>query len=144
MPAFGRRSQHQLRTCIPELQAVFERVVLTYDCSILTGHRGETAQNGAFDDGLSKVRWPDGEHNEYPSKAVDAAPYPIAWGGPLIVQGELSKANLNAILRFHHFAGFVQAIAESMGTPLRWGGDWDSDRDLADQTFNDLIHFEVR
>lgn len=26
---------------------------------------------------------------------------------------------------------------------IRWGGDWDRDHDVKDQTFNDLVHFEV-
>jgi hypothetical protein len=29
------------------------------------------------------------------------------------------------------------------GINLRWGGDWDRDSDLKDQTFNDLGHIEV-
>ncbi len=34
-------------------------------------------------------------------------------------------------------------IASQMGTPLRWGGDWDGDTELRDQKFVDLPHFEV-
>jgi len=45
---------------------------------------------------------------------------------------------------FYHFAGFVLGIAAVMGIELRWGGDWDMDDDLHDQTFNDLVHFELK
>ena len=45
---------------------------------------------------------------------------------------------------FYHFAGFVLGIAASMGFELRWGGDWDMDNDLHDQSFMDLVHFEIK
>lgn len=129
MPHFGRRSLHRLRTADPRLQTLFTRVVQTYDCTILEGHRGEEAQNAAFAAGKSKLRWPNGNHNAYPSKAVDVAPYPVDWSDTK---------------RFYHFAGFVQATAAELGIPIRWGGDWDRDYDLNDQRFNDLVHFEIK
>lgn len=142
MPHFGRASMHHLRTVSEPLRRLFEKVVETYDCSITQGHRGETAQDHAVKMGRSKVSWPNGRHNRYPSEAVDVAPYPIDYGGPLIQNGQLVKANLNALLRFYHFAGYVQGVAKQMGVPIRWGGDWDRDLDLFDQTFMDLVHFE--
>jgi len=120
---------HRLRTCDSWLQRLFERVVLQYDCSVLTGHRGEEAQHEAFLSGKSKLDWPDGNHNSYPSRAIDVAPWPIDW--------ENRK-------RFYHFAGYVLGVAEILAIPIRWGGDWDSDYDLDDQTFNDLVHFELQ
>ena len=57
------------------------------------------------------------------------APYPIDW---------------NDKERFYFFAGYVKGIASQMGIELRWGGDWDSDNQLHDQTFMDLPHFELR
>jgi hypothetical protein len=129
MPKFSRRSLNRLRTCDPRLRALFERVVETYDCTIICGHRGETAQNAAADAGRSQKRWPDGKHNSYPSKAVDVGPWPLDW---------------NDKVKFYHLAGYVQAIAEDMGVPIRWGGDWDSDLDLHDQTLYDLGHFEIK
>ena len=128
MPAFSRQSLHRLRTCDPRLQRLFERVVLDVDCSILGGHRGEQAQNEAFEDGLSQLKWPEGKHNAYPSRAVDVAPYPIDWKN---------------IKRFYWFSGYVLGVAQQMRIPLRWGGDWDRDDDLDDQDFNDLPHFEI-
>jgi hypothetical protein len=31
-----------------------------------------------------------------------------------------------------------------MGIGLRWGGDWDSDKDFSDQNFDDLVHWELK
>lgn len=128
MPHFSQRSLSRLRTCDPRLQALFEDVVVWFDCSILCGHRGEEAQNAAFESGASEKRWPDGEHNSYPSKAVDAMPYPINWSDRE---------------RMSFFAGVVVGMARARGLTLRWGGDWDQDTQLADNVFDDLVHFEL-
>lgn len=129
MPTFGSRSRQNLDTCDPRLQRVFERVVETYDCTVICGHRGKADQEAAVAAGHSKTPWPKSRHNELPSEAADVAPYPIDWYNTK---------------RFYHFAGYVLATARGMGIELRWGGDWDGDNDLDDQTFMDLVHFELK
>jgi len=143
MPKFSQQSKSNLRTCDIRLQELFCEVIKVYDCTILKGHRDKTEQNRAYYTGRSKLKWPKGRHNRLPSLAADVAPYPIDWGGPLLRDGGLDKKNLEARLRFYHFAGYVQGIASSMGISLRWGGDWDGDFRFNDQTFNDLVHFEL-
>lgn len=128
MAEYGSRSRSNLETAHRDLQKLFNIVILHYDCSILEGHRGEFDQNKYYDEGKSKLQWPASKHNKSPSLAVDAAPYPIDWRDEK---------------RFYHFAGFVKGCAAMMGLKLRWGGDWDSDNDLNDQTFMDLCHFEI-
>jgi len=129
MPAFSRVSLERLRTCDVRLQQLFERVVQTFDCSILEGHRGKEAQNRAYAERRSKLRWPESEHNTCPSRAVDVAPYPIDW------------KNRD---RYVLFAGYVLGTAAELGIPLRWGGDWDGDRDPRNERFQDLVHFELK
>lgn len=129
MPSFGTRSRRRLSTCHPDLQRLFNAVVKHFDCIILEGHRGKYRQNKLFDQGDSEVRFPDGRHNKKPSKGIDAAPWPIP--------------DWEDLKSFYYFSGVVRGIARSMGIRIRWGGDWDSDNDLNDQTFNDLIHFEL-
>ncbi len=129
MPRFGTGSMERLETCHSDLQRLFIEVVKTIDCKILEGFRGQEAQDTAFREGRSKIRWPNGNHNKKPSTAVDAVPYPIDWDDKK---------------RFHVFAGFVMGVASQMGIKIRWGGDWDSDWDYRDQRFHDLPHYEVR
>ena len=129
MPRFGSRSKKRLATCDDRLQDLFKEVVKHFDCSVIQGHRGKADQNKAFDEGRSKLRYPDGNHNAVPSKAVDVAPYPIDW----------SDRD-----RFHYFGGFVLGIASQMGLKIRWGGDWDRDTQVKDNKFDDLPHFEIR
>lgn len=129
MPKFGPHSRARLATCDTRLQELCCRALLVgMDFSVLVGHRGEVAQNAAYDAGLSKVRWPNSKHNKVPSLAVDVAPYPIDWEQPF---------------RFYHLAGVFRSIAFEMGLVVRWGGDWDGDWVLNDETFFDLGHFEL-
>jgi peptidoglycan L-alanyl-D-glutamate endopeptidase CwlK len=129
MPRFGKRSISRLKTCDQKLQELFYEVVKHFDCSIIEGHRGEERQNKAFADGNSKVKYPNGKHNQNPSVAVDVAPYPIDW----------SDRD-----RFHYFGGFVLGVAKEMGMNIRWGGDWNQDTQTKDNKFDDLVHFEIK
>ena len=128
MPSFSERSKDRLSTCEPKLQELFNAVVGQFDCTILEGHRGQERQDRLYDERRSQLRYPNGRHNKLPSQAVDVAPYPVDWQN---------------IRRFYLFAGYVLGIAEGMGISIRWGGDWDMDTEITDQTFNDLVHFEV-
>lgn len=128
MPSFGKSSQDKLATCDPRLQKVFNEVVKYFDCTVIEGHRGEEAQNKAFAEGKSKLKYPQGKHNKIPSLAADVLPYPIDW---------------NDTNRMRYFAGFVVGIAATMGIKLRWGGDWNQNTELKDNSFNDLPHFEL-
>lgn len=128
MPTFSETSRARLLTCHPHLQAVFNKVIQLRDCTILCGHRGQAEQDEALRTGKSKLAWPKSKHNALPSRAVDAAPYPLDW---------------NDADRFRVFGGFVLGVSASMGIPLRWGGDWDGDMTNKDQPFHDLPHFEL-
>ena len=129
MPRFGKRSISRLKTCDQKLQELFYEVVKHFVCSIFEGHRGEERQNKAFADGKSKVKYPNGKHNQNPSIAVDVAPYPIDW----------SDRD-----RFHYFGGFVLGVAKEMGMNIRWGGDWNQATHTKDNKFDDLVHFEIK
>jgi len=128
LPSFSERSKDRLSTCEPKLQELFNAVVGQFDCTILEGHRGQERQDRLYDERRSQLRYPNGRHNKLPSQAVDVAPYPVDWQNTR---------------RFYLFAGYVLGIAEGMGISIRWGGDWDMDTEITDQTFNDLAHFEV-
>ena len=129
MPRFSTRSKSRLHTCDERLVDLFNEVVKGFDCTIIEGHRGKKAQNEAFNKGNSKVKYPNGKHNQSPSVAVDVAPYPIDW----------SDRD-----RFHYFSGYVLGIASQMGLKIRWGGDWDMDTKTKDNKFDDLVHFEIK
>ena len=128
MPKFGKKSRERLATCDERLQRVFNEVINYVDCSVLEGHRSAERQDKLFEEGKTKVKYPNGRHNANPSRAVDVVPYPIDWKDRE---------------RFHLFAGFVLGIAYSMDIALRWGGDWNQNFEVDDNQFDDFPHFEL-
>lgn len=135
MPKFSKASAEKLRTCSPELQILFNCVIKYFDCTIICGERGKEAQNRAYVDGFSTVKYPNSKHNSSPSKAVDVVPYPVEW--------------MNTD-RMRYFIGFVKGIAKIlkeyglMEKEIITGIDWDNDTDLSDTRFKDFPHFEVK
>jgi hypothetical protein len=139
MPNFGKASRAKLDTCDPRLVAIFEEVVRVYDCSIEGGGRTMEEQEDNVAKGVSKTL--ESKHVITPahplSRAVDVAPYPVVW------PQASTPSYIHDVGRFYHFAGYVKAKAKQLNIKIRWGGDWDSDGDFTDQTFDDLDHFEL-
>lgn len=141
MPSFGKTSKMRLDTCEKELQLLFNKVIKYYDCIIIQGHRSIEEQQRLFKEGKSKIDGISrkGNHNYYPSRAVDVAPY----------FSKTPHVRWNDSNSFYHFAGFVRGVAQllhdtgTMQYRLRYGGDWNQNMNIHDQTFNDLVHFEL-
>jgi len=135
MPRFSETSLNRLETCHLDLQVLFKEVVKTFDCVVICGHRGETAQNKAFNDGFSKVQYPNSKHNTVPSMAVDVIPYPIDW---------------KDLERMKFFAGYVLGMAQELlntgkiSHKVISGLDWDADTELKDTTFKDHPHYQLK
>jgi len=136
MPRFSQISRDRLRTCHRDLQVLFEFVIMNYDCTIVCGHRGEVAQNQAFEENRSQVQWPNSKHNKWPSHAVDAAPFERT-----AVDWDKTQSA--------YFAGWVMALAARLFDEgkithkIRCGIDWDQDNDVNDTKFWDAGHFEI-
>jgi peptidoglycan L-alanyl-D-glutamate endopeptidase CwlK len=134
MPSYSKTSRTMLAGCHRDLQVVFNFVIQSFDHSITCGHRGETEQNKAYNEGKSQLAWPHSLHNRYPSMAVDAVPYPIQWSNTP---------------RMRLFAGYVLGVSQALFAGgfithlILWGGDWDRDNEMKDNRFNDLCHFQL-
>jgi peptidoglycan LD-endopeptidase CwlK len=133
MAIFGDKSKEKLATCDPRLQALFTEVVTHFDCVVLCGHRSKADQDLAVRSGKSKTSWPNSKHNPVVSLAVDVAPF----------ERPKSPVDWTDRERLTYFAGYVLGIAKNKGIPIRWGGDWDCDTQVRDNTFDDLVHFEL-
>jgi len=129
MNSFSAKSQNRLNTCHPELIRLFNEVINHRDCSILCGRRGKEEQDRLFKEKKSRVKYPRSTHNRTPSLGVDVSPYPLDWGDTG---------------RFYMFVGYVQATADRLNIKIRCGADWDGDTETSDQSFNDLVHFEIK
>jgi hypothetical protein len=98
------------------------------------GFRNMAEQNEAFATGRSKLQYSDSKHNLIPSYAVDVAP----WHQPL------PHIRWEAEREFFFLAGLMTQAARSIGSTLRWGGNWDMDQDFYDSNVPfDLVHFEL-
>lgn len=130
---FGSTSLARLATCDPRLQVVMRAAIAQglMDMTVTEGHRDQATQDKYFNEGKSRVQFPNSKHNTMPSRAVDVAPY---------VNGNLSYDQRHCC----HLAGIILGIAASLGVKLRWGGNWDQDGEpVTDQDFQDLVHFEL-
>ncbi len=125
---FSSRSLNNLATVHPILREILYEALEVMDFVVLCGYRDEKAQNEAYENGTSKLQYPNSVHNTQPSRAVDVAPYRIDW---------------DDTLAFARLAGIIECLASQRGYRIRWGGDWDGDHRSNDQTFNDLGHFEL-
>lgn len=134
MPTFSESSKKQLATCHSDLQTLMNEAIKYIDFTVLEGHRGQAAQEAAFKAGNTKLHFPNGKHNKLPSLAVDIAPFPVDW---------------KDTERFVYFAGFIMGIAKMLLAQgkithtVRWGGDWNNNTLVKDETFRDYGHFEV-
>lgn len=128
MANFSDFSKTNLSSANKKLQKLFNEVIKNYDCRVICSLRSEDEQNRLYNEGKSKLEFPDSKHNASPSLAVDVVPYPIDW---------------DDIDRFVHFGGYVMGVADNLNINIRWGGDWDGDNDLGDQSFIDYPHFEL-
>jgi peptidoglycan L-alanyl-D-glutamate endopeptidase CwlK len=130
---FGKNSRNRLLECHPDLQELFNEVIRYQNCAVLVGRRGQHEQNQAFLEGRSRLIYPKSKHNREPSLAADVVPW----------HKNRPHIRWDDRERFYHFAGFVLGIAAKKKINVRWGGDWDQDGELRDQTFFDLPHFEL-
>jgi peptidoglycan L-alanyl-D-glutamate endopeptidase CwlK len=136
MPSLGPASMANLVTCDEKIQVICKEAIHVMDFSILEGFRTTDKQEEYFKQGKSKL---DGvtvksKHQSRPSRAVDIMPYPAILGGVNVWEDTR---------RFYMLAGVMMAVSHSLSILLRWGGDWDSDQNFTEQSFNDLPHFEL-
>lgn len=129
---FSEKSERILAACHDDLDKVLREAIKVYDFSVIEGPRDKEQQTRYYNEGLSKVQFPRSKHNRVPSEAIHIAPYPISFSN--------RRKNL---ARFYFLAGVVKTIACQNGIKVRWGGDWDGDGDFEDQSFDDLMHFEL-
>lgn len=136
----SKTSKQKLATCHKDLQLIVDTVINIIDFTVLEGVRSLENQQKYFNenksqlDGINKLSKHQVTKNRNCSLAVDLAPYPINW---------------NDKLSFYYLAGIVKGVSHMLLTEkrishkIRWGGDWNSNNNLKDQTFFDLPHFEL-
>ena len=125
MPRFGKRSKQRLKGVDTKLVNVLNELVKIMDVTIIEGLRSQERQDELVAKGASTTKY--SKHIQ--GKAVDLAPYPIDWEDRE---------------RFHYMGGMVRGIGQQLNVNIRWGGDWDSDGEIKDNNFDDLVHVEIK
>ena len=135
--SYGSTSEKRKSTCDPRLRLILD-VALSMglvDISIIEGERSMLDQNRSFDEGKSKVQWPNSKHNvvrpNMQSLAFDAGPY---------INGKISYDHKHCCF----LAGILIAVGKTFGIKIRWGGCWSGNpEDIGNQRFEDLLHYEI-
>ena len=108
-----------------KLQHILNKLIQIMDVTIIEGLRSQKRQDELVKKGASKTKY----SKHITGKAVDLAPYPIDWKDRE---------------RFHYMGGMVRGIAHELDIKIRWGGDWDGDGEIKDNSFDDLVHIEIK
>ncbi len=125
MYKFGKRSRKRLKGVDSRLVNVLNELIKIMDVTVIEGLRSAERQEELLAKGATKVKY--SKHME--GKAVDICPYPIDWDDRD---------------RFHYMGGMIRGIANQLNVNVRWGGDWDSDGEVKDNNFDDLVHIEIK
>ncbi len=146
MPAFGTLSKTNLIGVHPKLVQIANVAVSGWDCQVTGGQRSLAMQQLYVARGASKTM--DSKHLKQAdgySHAIDINPFPYDWDKIQKGYDAIKRATGGMeIAEFYAFAGFVDGIAWALGTNLRSGYDWNTNRQFEDQTFLDLPHHELR
>lgn len=143
---FGKTSTDRLHSCHEDLVKIHQKAIelSPIDYGISEGYRSPERQLQLFTEGKSKIDGVNqlGKHNVMPSMATDIFIYH-------------PDINIRRKLIYHNeslamVAGVIIASAEllyskgEIAHKIRWGGNWDKDGViLLDQSFDDLVHFEL-
>lgn len=133
MAGYGDASKRKLLSCSTSVQKVMHRAAEYLNITILCGHRGEKDQEAAFAGGFSQVHFPDSDHNDFPSDAVDAG----------IFRPDIKNVDWKDPAAFGFLAGVIHVCAEQEGCVAIWGHDWDHDFNFGEHKFKDLPHFLI-
>ena len=128
MARFGKRSRSRLKGVNPKLVNILNEAIKLMDLTILEGLRSVERQKELVASGASKTM----KSKHLKGMAVDVTPYPVDFD------------SAKGINRHYYMAGILRGVAHMMKISVRSGADWDSDGEIKDQKFNDLVHLELK
>jgi peptidoglycan L-alanyl-D-glutamate endopeptidase CwlK len=138
MYQLGNKSKDKLKGVHPTLVRVIERAIelSSQDFMVLEGLRTPERQAELYAQGRTKpgqvVTWTLKSRHFVQADgwghAVDIAPYPLDW---------------NDLSKFEAIADAMFQASKELGTPIRWGADWDQDGRPREKGETDSPHFEL-
>ncbi len=139
---FSKTSKARLATCHPALQDIMNEIINFVDIGITCGKRTLAEQQFAIDTGASKLSDArNGKHVPPADKEQGLETYSFA----VDIVWFNHKNKIDWASKVYRVLGpAIVELGKRKGLNIRWGGDWDQDGDQQDQTFNDLVHFEIK
>jgi peptidoglycan LD-endopeptidase CwlK len=132
---FTTKELKRLESIHPNLRRVVEHASKNCYIFVVCGYRGQHDQDLAFEQGFSKVKYPNSKHNRsadplFPnqSDAVDLCPFPIDW---------------KDIGKFRQIYDAMLAASNELNIPIRAGADFNGDGKVGNDKFIDWPHFEL-
>lgn len=121
----NKTSLAKLKTCHPDIQKLAHAVNEVFPIQCICGYRNEADQNKAYQNGMSRKKYPDSKHNKKPSLAGDFVPDPD--NNPATLDwGDIKSFELMCL-------AFEQK-ADELGIKIRLGRDF---------KFVDFPHIEI-
>jgi hypothetical protein len=113
------------------------------DFSVVYGFRDKATQDGMYNASpkVTSTPWPKSYHNymldgKPCSLAVDIYPY-------IPKVGRIVGKNAGEVRTIVYMMGALWEHARTLGIPVKWGGDWDMDGDVAETRFFDSFHIQL-
>ena len=138
---FSALSRSRLKGVHPDLIRVVDRALMlsSVDFMVIEGVRTPERQRALYAQGRTKpgriVTWTLRSRHLVQADgfghAVDLAPYPLDWEGPV------------RFPKFDAIARAMFAAADDLGVAIRWGADWDRDGKSRERGESDSPHWEL-
>lgn len=145
MFSFGSSSLERLQECHEDLQKIARLAISKSDIDfgISEGYRSVERQKQLYTEGKSKIDGINklGKHNYNPSMAIDIYIY-----HPNI---EIRRKLAYDKIHLSYIAGIFRACSEELKSKgeishsIRWGGNFNMNNELAEESFLDMPHFEL-
>lgn len=120
---YSNKSISKLKNVHPKVVALLFLMAKEMDLTIIEGERSKERQDELFQEGFSKVRYPNSKHNiqqgDIWCRAVDVVPASTLYKDI----GEFEKMGI-----------LLKKCASELNISVRWGGDWN---------WKDYAHFEL-
>lgn len=157
MAQFSQRSLNNMKGLHPYLVMLLNYAIQYFDFVVTSGVRTDDEQAALYAKGRTKpgniVTHIDGKERRSSHQkdlqtgcghAVDIYPYPVRNVSEMSEEAQM-KERWRYVALAYFLKGLWKALKETGGLDgeLRWGGDWDSDNEFSDQSFDDLVHFEL-
>ncbi len=122
----NQRSHDKLNTCHPDISRLALEVDNEFPIQCICGKRNELDQNKAYENGMSKLKYPNSKHNKEP----------LSWAGDFVPDPDRNPKTIDwdDIKSFKEMCKVFEKVAKRLKIKIRLGRDF---------KFKDFPHIEL-